>query len=148
MILAAVGRKNQPRFGGFLDVIDRLDYLVELGINAIELMPVQQFPGESSWGYNPVFYFAPARSYGSPDDLMQLVDACHRRGIAVILDVVFNHVWGDHPTTRFILRCTDPRANGCPISIRSFTTHRLRSTCGAAWIGIILQARQRPTFKM
>lgn len=88
---------NQPRLGRFQDVIDRLDYLADLGINAIELMPVQQFPGESSWGYNPVFYFSPARSYGNPDELMRLVDACHRRNIAVILDVVFNHVWGDHP---------------------------------------------------
>ncbi len=89
--------QNQPRLGTFQDVVDRLDYLVDLGINAIELMPVQQFPGESSWGYNPVFYFAPARSYGSPDDFKRLVDACHRRGIAVVLDVVLNHVWGDHP---------------------------------------------------
>lgn len=89
--------ENRPRYGTFQDLIHRLDYLSDLGINAIELMPVQQFPGESSWGYNPVFYFAPARTYGTPEQLKQLVDACHGRGITVILDVVFNHAWGDHP---------------------------------------------------
>src|SRR5690606_24052205 len=77
--------KNRPHFGSFQDIIDRLDYLADLGINAIELMPIQQFPGESSWGYNPVFYFAPARTYGTPELFRKLVDACHRRGIAVIL---------------------------------------------------------------
>lgn len=89
--------ENRPQYGSFEDLFQRLDYLSDLGINAIELMPVQQFPGESSWGYNPVFYFAPARTYGSPEQLKQLIDACHQRGIAVILDVVFNHAWGEHP---------------------------------------------------
>ncbi len=88
---------NRPHFGTFDNVLERLDYLADLGINALELMPIQQFPGESSWGYNPVFYFAPARTYGTPNDFMRLVDACHARGMAVILDVVFNHAWGDHP---------------------------------------------------
>ncbi|MBX2999183.1 MAG: hypothetical protein KF893_11785 [Caldilineaceae bacterium] len=89
--------ENRPQYGTFEDLFHRLDYLVDLGINAIELMPIQQFPGESSWGYNPVFYFAPARTYGSAEQLKRLVDACHRRGMAVILDMVFNHAWGDHP---------------------------------------------------
>jgi 1,4-alpha-glucan branching enzyme len=88
---------NRPRYGNFRDVMDRLDYLADLGVNAIELMPIQQFPGESSWGYNPVFYFAPARTYGTPYEFKELVNACHQRGIAVILDVVLNHAWGDHP---------------------------------------------------
>ena len=105
---------NQPRYGTFHDVVERLDYLAELGINAIELMPIQQFPGESSWGYNPVFYFAPARAYGSPDDLMQLIDACHGRGIAVILDVVFNHAWGDHPYYQIYPPLYSPKGEWLP----------------------------------
>ena len=90
-------RENRPVYGTFAGVESKLDYLAELGVNAIELMPIQQFPGESSWGYNPVFYFAPARVYGGPEDVKRLVDACHRRGLAVILDIVPNHAWGDHP---------------------------------------------------
>ncbi len=91
---------NQPRYGTFADVEQRLDELVELGVNAIELMPVQAFPGDSSWGYNPVYFHAPASSYGSPDDLRRLVDAAHRRGLAILLDVAFNHAWGEHPWYR------------------------------------------------
>ncbi|MEX1018159.1 MAG: alpha-amylase family glycosyl hydrolase [Litorilinea sp.] len=90
-------RGNHPHLGQFRNLLPRLDYLVNLGINAIELMPIQAFPGKSSWGYNPVFYFAPAEVYGSPDDLKLLVAECHRRGIAVLLDVAFNHAWGHHP---------------------------------------------------
>jgi 1,4-alpha-glucan branching enzyme len=81
--------------GHFRDVVDRhLDHLLELGINVIELMPIGEFAGEMSWGYNPSFQFAPESSYGSPDDLKYLVDRCHQSGIAVILDVVFNHMGG------------------------------------------------------
>jgi 1,4-alpha-glucan branching enzyme len=85
------------RFGNFQRLCNQIPYLADLGINAIELMPIQAFPGESSWGYNPVFYFAPAAVYGRPDDLKRLVDICHFNGIAVILDVAFNHAWGQHP---------------------------------------------------
>ncbi len=88
---------NRPKFGDFRAMMDRMDYLADLGINAIELMPIQAFPGRSSWGYNPVFYFSIADVYGSPEDLKRFVDRCHARGIAVILDVAFNHAWGDHP---------------------------------------------------
>lgn len=77
--------------GRFQDTIDKLDYLVELGINAIELMPVSEFPGEHGWGYNPRYLFAVEKSYGTPDDLCRLVDECHARGIRVILDGVYNH---------------------------------------------------------
>ncbi len=93
-------RDDRPHYGTFTDLIERLDYLAKLGVNAVELMPIQAFPGESSWGYNPVFYFAPAEVYGSPDDFKRLVDACHQRGLAVILDVAFNHAWGEHPYYR------------------------------------------------
>ncbi|MGL4648605.1 MAG: alpha-amylase family glycosyl hydrolase, partial [Caldilineaceae bacterium] len=77
-----------------------LDELAALGINAIELMPIQAFPGDSSWGYNPVFFFAPAATYGTADDLRRLVNSAHHRGMAVLLDVAFNHAWGEHPWYR------------------------------------------------
>ena len=76
-------------------VIDRLDYLSGLGITALELMPVADFPGSRNWGYDGVDLFAPARCYGTPDDLRRLVDAAHRLGIAVLLDVVYNHFGPD-----------------------------------------------------
>ncbi|PCJ81488.1 MAG: 1,4-alpha-glucan-branching protein [Bacteroidetes bacterium] len=70
---------------------DSLDYLENLGITAIELMPVMEFNGNDSWGYNTTFYFAADKAYGTKEDLKSLVDACHERGIAVIMDIVFNH---------------------------------------------------------
>ena len=92
-------RKDDGRaqFGRFADIEPRLEHLARLGVNAIELMPVTEFPGDSSWGYNPVFYMAPKWVYGRPKDLKALVDAAHAQGIAVILDMVFNHAWPDHP---------------------------------------------------
>lgn len=78
--------------GTFQGVIDRLDYLADLGITAIELMPVAQFPGTRNWGYDGVFPYAVQDSYGGAFSLMKLVDKCHEKGIAVILDVVYNHV--------------------------------------------------------
>lgn len=77
--------------GTFDAVIPRIEALRELGITAIELMPVGQFPGVRGWGYDGVFPFAPQHSYGGPEGLKRLVEACHRRGMAVVLDVVFNH---------------------------------------------------------
>lgn len=79
--------------GGTLkDIISRLDHLKELGINAIELMPVAQFPGSRNWGYDGAYPFAVQNSYGGPDGLKMLVNACHKNGLAVILDVVYNHL--------------------------------------------------------
>ncbi len=72
----------------------------DLGVSAIELMPVQEFPGDRSWGYNPSFFFCPESSYGSADELKALVDGAHQRGISVILDVVFNHTDASNPLTR------------------------------------------------
>jgi maltooligosyltrehalose trehalohydrolase len=77
--------------GTFDAMISRLQQLKELGINAIELMPIGQFPGNRNWGYDGVYPYAVQNSYGGSDDLKQLVDACHRQGIAVILDAVYNH---------------------------------------------------------
>ncbi|MBW4558305.1 MAG: malto-oligosyltrehalose trehalohydrolase [Trichormus sp. ATA11-4-KO1] len=77
--------------GTFEAIIPRLPDVRELGVNAIELMPVAQFPGDRNWGYDGVYPFAVQNSYGGPNKLKQLVDACHQQGIAVILDVVYNH---------------------------------------------------------
>ena len=78
--------------GTFEAVVPRLPYLKDLGVTTIELMPVGQFPGERNWGYDGVFPSAAQNSYGGPEGLRRLVDACHREGIAVILDVIYNHV--------------------------------------------------------
>ncbi len=78
----------------------RLDYLQNLGINAIELMPVNEFDGNESWGYNPSFHMALDKYYGTPTAFKQLIDECHSRGIAVIIDVVYNHATGQHPFYR------------------------------------------------
>jgi maltooligosyltrehalose trehalohydrolase len=78
--------------GTFDSAIAQLDRLSELGITAIELMPVAQFPGPRNWGYDGVYPFAVQTTYGGADGLRRLVDACHRRGLAVILDVVYNHL--------------------------------------------------------
>ena len=79
--------------GTFEAIIPRLSYLKEtVGITAIELMPVAQFPGGRNWGYDGVYPFAPQSTYGGPDGLKRLVDACHAIGIAVVLDVVYNHL--------------------------------------------------------
>jgi maltooligosyltrehalose trehalohydrolase len=80
------------REGTFEAVIKRLDELTNTGINAIELMPVAQFPGSRNWGYDGVYPFAVQNTYGGPDGLKKLVDVSHRKGIAVILDVVYNHL--------------------------------------------------------
>jgi maltooligosyltrehalose trehalohydrolase len=78
--------------GTFAAAIGRLPYLKDLGVAAIELMPIAQFPGERNWGYDGVFPYAAQNSYGGPDGLRRLVDAAHREGIAVVLDVVYNHL--------------------------------------------------------
>jgi maltooligosyltrehalose trehalohydrolase len=77
--------------GTFDSAIERLDYLVKLGITHVELMPVAAFPGERGWGYDGAALFAVYEGYGGPDGLKRLVDACHARGLAVLLDVVYNH---------------------------------------------------------
>ncbi len=81
----------------FQAITDTLGYLEKLGINAIELMPVNEFEGNISWGYNPSFYFAPDKYYGPKDSLKKLVDECHKRGIAVIIDMVLNHAYDQCP---------------------------------------------------
>ncbi len=83
---------------GSIDAVTaKLDYLETLGVNAIELMPIQEFDGNDSWGYNPCFYFATDKAYGTDEAYKYFIDECHKRGIAVIVDVVFNHATGQHP---------------------------------------------------
>jgi len=81
----------------FNDLIDTLNYLKRLGVTAIELMPVSEFEGNLSWGYNPNYYFAPDKYYGPKDTFKAFVDACHEKGIAVIMDMVLNHAYGTCP---------------------------------------------------
>lgn len=92
-------------------IIDTLDYIDRLGINVLELMPINEFEGNSSWGYNPSFYFAPDKYYGPKEDLKKLVDACHKRGIAVVIDMVLNHSYGQSPFVRMYFDNGAPAAN-------------------------------------
>ncbi|MGA8855275.1 MAG: alpha-amylase family glycosyl hydrolase, partial [Christiangramia sp.] len=97
----------------YKSLIDRLDYLENLGINAIELMPVNEFDGNESWGYNPSFHMATDKYYGSPEMLKTLIDEAHQRGIAVIADIVFNHATGQNPYFR-LYNDTEGDTNGTP----------------------------------
>ncbi len=80
--------------------LGKLDYIDKLGVNAIELMPIQEFDGNDSWGYNPNHYCALDKAYGTRDMYKKFIDECHGRGIAVIVDVVYNHATGLHPMAR------------------------------------------------
>ncbi|WOI22678.1 alpha-amylase family glycosyl hydrolase [Nonlabens ulvanivorans] len=81
----------------FQEVINRIDYLETLGINTLQLMPVNEFEGTDSWGYNPKFHGALDKAYGTPEKFKELVDLCHSRGIAVVIDVVYNHAFSQSP---------------------------------------------------
>ena len=94
------GEADCPPRGNYRHIVQKLDYLTELGINAIELMPVSEFPGDYSWGYNPRHFFAVESSYGSTEDFKYLVDECHGRGIRVIMDGIFNHSESSCPLTQ------------------------------------------------
>ena len=82
-------------YGGFAGVQRELKRLADLGITAVELMPINDFPGTRNWGYDGVLPFAPDRAYGTPDDLKALVDAAHDHGLMIFLDVVYNHFGPD-----------------------------------------------------
>ncbi len=81
-------------------LLDTLDYISNLGVNAIEFMPVNEFDGNESWGYNPALHGALDKYYGTPEDFKRFVDEAHKRGIAIILDVVLNHSFGQNPIVR------------------------------------------------
>lgn len=84
----------------FRGLLNRLDYIKTLGVNAVELMPVCEFDGNYNWGYSPNHYFAVDKAYGSENDFKTLVDECHKRGMAVIMDMVFNHATGLNPMNK------------------------------------------------
>ena len=81
-------------------LIDSMNYFTNIGINAIELMPIMEFEANESWGYNPAFYFAPDKYYGTKNKLKEFVEECHRNGIAVLLDIALNHSFGMNPQVR------------------------------------------------
>ena len=106
------------RNGGYAGVVERLDYLVDLGVTAIELMPLAEAPGRHNWGYDGVYLFAPDSAYGRPRDLKHLIEVAHRRGLMVFLDVVYNHF--------------GPEGNYLPAYAAPFFTERHRTPWGAA----------------
>lgn len=83
--------------GTVQQAIEKIPYLRSLNVNAIELLPIMEFNGNNSWGYNTNFYFAPDKAYGTPDDYKEFIDLCHQNGMAVILDIVLNQSDGWHP---------------------------------------------------
>ncbi|MEC4806154.1 MAG: alpha-amylase family glycosyl hydrolase [Jaaginema sp. PMC 1079.18] len=99
LFVAGFEEKRGKLEGTFQDVIDKLDYLQDLGINAIELLPMQEYPGDFHQGYNPRHYFAVETSYGHSEDLKRLIDNCHKRGIRFIMDGIFNHSDTECPLT-------------------------------------------------
>ncbi len=94
----------------YQDLIDKIDYFTTLGINALELMPVMEFEGNESWGYNTAFHMATDKFYGPSDKLKELIDLCHQNGIAVILDVALNHAFDRNPMVRMWMN--DPDGDG------------------------------------
>ena len=94
----------------FQDLIDKIDYFKNLKINAIELLPVMEYEGNESWGYNTAFHMALDKFYGTEDKLKEFVDTCHQNGIAVILDVALNHAFGRNPMNRMWMN--DPDGDG------------------------------------
>ena len=100
----------------FQDVINRIQYFKDLGINAIQLMPIMEFEGNESWGYNTAFHMALDKFYGTPEKFKELVDICHQNGIAVILDIAFNHAFGRNPMIRMWMNDPDGDGWGGPAS--------------------------------
>ncbi|MDR6563149.1 MULTISPECIES: alpha-amylase family glycosyl hydrolase [unclassified Arcicella] len=94
--------------GSYKNAINRIPYLKTLGINCIELMPINEFSGNDSWGYNPIYYFAPDKAYGTKEDLKKFIDTCHENGIAVVLDIVFNQADYEFPYVKMYWDGTQP----------------------------------------
>lgn len=92
--------ENGDKEGNLKLAMQKLDMLQELGVNAIELMPVQEFDGNNSWGYNPCSFFALDKAYGTREDYKKFIDECHKRGMAVLFDVVYNHATGSFPLAK------------------------------------------------
>lgn len=98
----------------YQDLIDKIDYFKNLGINAIELMPIMEYEGNESWGYNTTFHMALDKFYGTQNKLKEFIDLCHQNGIAVILDIAFNHAFGRNPMVRMWMNDPDGDGWGSP----------------------------------
>jgi len=116
--------------GNFQTLTDTLSYLKRLGINAIEIMPFNEFEGNSSWGYNPSFYFAPDKAYGPENIVKKFIDECHKQGIAVIMDMVMNHSFGSSPMVQMYWDATHniPAANNPWFLINMQNMHLMLAT--------------------
>ena len=112
----------------FQDLIDRIDYFKNLNINAIELMPIMEFEGNESWGYNTSFHMALDKFYGTEDKFKELVDVCHQNGIAVILDVALNHAFGRNPMVRMWMNDSDNDGWGEPSSENPYFNETAKHT--------------------
>lgn len=100
----------------YQNLIDRIDYFKNLKINAIELMPIMEYEGNESWGYNTAFHMANDKFYGTADKLREFIDVCHQNGIAVILDLALNHAFGRNPMVRMWMNDSDGDGWGSPSS--------------------------------
>ncbi|WP_244825051.1 alpha-amylase family glycosyl hydrolase [Carboxylicivirga mesophila] len=109
-------------------ITDTLSYLKRLGVNAIELMPFNEFEGNDSWGYNPSFYFAADKAYGTVGDYKTFIDECHKAGIAVIMDMVLNHSYGQSPFARMYLG-----DDGKPLNNPWYNTEHNMAEPAAQW---------------
>lgn len=98
----------------YQDLIDKIDYFKNLGVNAIELMPIMEFEGNESWGYNTAYHMALDKFYGTKNKFKEFVDLCHQNGIAVILDIAFNHAFGRNPMIRMWMNDPDGDGWGSP----------------------------------
>lgn len=114
------GTDNKAEGSGTINAIlatdkdgrNKLDYIKDLGVNAVELLPIMEFNGNNSWGYNTNFYMSPDKAYGTPDDYRRFIDECHVRGLAVILDIVFNQSDSQHPWYNMYTQTNTPFYNG------------------------------------
>ncbi|RYZ40142.1 MAG: alpha-amylase, partial [Sphingobacteriales bacterium] len=112
----------------FQDLIDKMDYFKNLHINAIELMPVMEFEGTESWGYNTTFHMALDKAYGNADKFREFIDICHQNGIAVILDVALNHAFGRNPMIRMWMKDADGDGWGDPAADNPYFNEVARHT--------------------
>lgn len=103
----------------YSSLLDSLDYLQELGVNAIELMPVNEFEGNISWGYNTSWYFAPDKYYGPKNELKRFIDECHKRGIAVLIDLVLNHAYDQCVFVQMYFDGNNPTPNNPWFNVQS-----------------------------
>ena len=114
----------------FQSLIDKIDYLKSLNINAIELMPIMEFDGNQSWGYNPSFHYALDKAYGTQNKFKEFVDVAHQNGIAVILDIALNHATGRNPLVRLWNENTDGSGYGPVQSDNPYFNTEVRHTYG------------------